>query len=314
MVSLGTVFARSFPAAEVVPWARATEAAGFDDLWVIEDYCFTAAPSLAAAALATTEQISVGLGILPVPGRNAAVAAMEIATLDALAPGRLVAGLGHGVTEWVEQVGAPTRSPLTRLEEVTSAVRALLRGETVTVDGTEVQLDAVRLDPPPAAPPPLLLGVRGPRSLRLAGRVADGVVLAELAGPAYVRYAREQMGAGQAAVYVATHVDDDRMAARRWMAGFVREQLQQPGIALRTAPGHDEAVVAAAEGEEALVHLPDAWWREIGAIGDPDDIYAHVSDLVAAGADRLAFLVTPELDVAQEQLNLLTALLPTLRG
>lgn len=314
MVSLGTVFARNFPAAEVVPWARATEEAGFDDLWVIEDYCFTAAPSLAAAALATTDRITVGLGILPAPGRNAAVAAMEIATLDALAPGRLVAGLGHGVAEWVAQVGAPTRSPLTRLDEVTSAVQALLRGETVTVDGTEVRLDGVRLDPPPATPPPLLLGVRGPKSLALAGRVADGVVLAELAGPAYIRYAREQMGPGQTAVYVATHVDDDRLAARRWMAGFVREQLLDAGVGLRTAPGFEAAAAAAAEGDEALVHLPDEWWHEIGAIGDPDDVVAHVAGLVEAGVDRLAFLPTPDLDVARAQVARVAGLLPALRG
>jgi len=312
--SLGFVFTRNFPAAEVVPYARATEAAGFDDLWVIEDCFYTTAPTLGAAALASTGRLTVGIGIMPAAARNAAITAMEFATLAELAPGRVIAGLGHGVYEWMKQIGESTPSQLGRLDEVTSAVRRLLHGETVSVEGPHVRLDAVRLDVLPSSPPPVLLGVRGPRSLQLAGRVADGVVLAELAGPTYVRWSREQAGGDPlTVVYTCVHVDDDRMAARRRLAGFMVEMLAQPNIALRTAPGLDAAVAAAAEGEEAVVHLPDAWWREVAAVGDPDDVAAHVAGLVDAGADRVCLLPVPHLDVAREQLARLSGLLPGLR-
>lgn len=312
--SFGMVYARNFPPAQVMPFARATEAAGFHDLWVIEDCFFTTAPTLAAGALAATERLTVGIGIMPAAARNPAIAAMELATLAGLAPGRLIAGLGHGVYSWMQQIGAPASSQLTRLEEVTSAVRRLLHGETVSVDGRHVQLDAVRLDMPPPEPPPILLGVRGPRSLQLAGRVADGMVLAELAGPTYVRWSREQAGGDPVTVvYTCVHVDDDRMAARRWMAGFLVEMLAEPNIALRTAPGLDTAVAAAAQGEEAVVHLPDKWWREVAAVGDPDDVAAHVAGLIGAGADRVAMVPTQQPDVAREQLRRLTGLLPRLQ-
>ncbi len=307
-------FDRTFPSGEVVEFARDVEAAGLDDLWVIEDCFYTAGVSLAAAALATTEHLHVGLGILPAVARNPAVTAMEVATLSGLAPGRLMAGIGHGVGSWMAQMGAATPSPLTTLDEVISTVRRLLHGESVTVDGREVQLDGVRLDAPPDPVPPVLAGVRGPRSLALAGRVADGVVLAELAGPTYVRWAREQTGGDPlTALFVATSIDDDRRVARRRIAPFLVEMLADANVALRMAPGHDDADAAAAEGPDAVVALPDQWWREIGAVGDPDDVVAHVRSLSGAGADRVAFFPPPDLAAARNLLVRLGELAPRLR-
>ena len=307
-------FDRTFPSGEVVGFAREVEAAGLDDLWVIEDCFYTAGVSLAAAALATTDELHVGLGILPAVARNPAITAMEVATLAGLAPGRLLAGIGHGVASWMAQMGASTPSPLTTLDEVISTVRRLLHGETVSFDGREVRLDGVRLDAPPEAVPPVLAGVRGPKSLALAGRVADGVVLAEFAGAAYVSWARRQAGGDPlTAVFVVTSIDDDRRTARRRVAPFLIEMLADPNIALRMAPGHDDAVAAAAEGVDAVVDLPDGWWREVGAVGDPDDVQAHVASVVAAGADRLSFFPPPFFDAATEQLGLLAELLPDLR-
>lgn len=64
-------------------FAETLDRGGVDDLWIIEDCFFTAGISLAATALARTEQLHVGLGILPAVARNSAVTAMEIATLAA---------------------------------------------------------------------------------------------------------------------------------------------------------------------------------------------------------------------------------------
>jgi alkanesulfonate monooxygenase SsuD/methylene tetrahydromethanopterin reductase-like flavin-dependent oxidoreductase (luciferase family) len=114
---------------------------------------------------------------MPAPFRNPALAAMEVATVARLYPGRFVAAAGHGVQSWMEQVGARAASPMTLLREWVVAVRALLHGETVTTFGSYVRLDGVALDWPPAEVPPLLVGARGPRTLVLAGEIADGVVL-----------------------------------------------------------------------------------------------------------------------------------------
>ena len=111
-VHIGMCFDRTFPAPFVVEVAEQLEADGVDQLWIIEDCFYTAGITLAAAALARTERLTVGLGILPAVARNPAITAMEIATLANLAPGRLIAGIGHGVQSWMAQMGARPESPL----------------------------------------------------------------------------------------------------------------------------------------------------------------------------------------------------------
>jgi alkanesulfonate monooxygenase SsuD/methylene tetrahydromethanopterin reductase-like flavin-dependent oxidoreductase (luciferase family) len=114
---------------------------------------------------------------MPVPLRNPALAAMEVATLARLFPGRFVPAAGHGVLAWMRQVGAAAASPVTLLREWVTAARSLLHGQAVTVSGEYVRLTDVALDWPPATVPPLLVGARGPKTLALAGELADGLVL-----------------------------------------------------------------------------------------------------------------------------------------
>ncbi|MDP9363486.1 MAG: LLM class flavin-dependent oxidoreductase, partial [Chloroflexota bacterium] len=217
--AIGVMFRREHPPSALPGFARRVEAAGFDELWLVEDCFFAGGFALSATALAATERIAVGLGILPGVARNAAFAAMEIAALAGLHPGRFLPGIGHGVKDWMRQVGALPVSQLAALEETIAAVRALLRGETVFAEGRHVRLREVRLDQPPAEPPPVFAGVMGARSLRLAGRVADGTVLAEGASDAYIQWARERIAEGTAeagrdgphwvVVYAWCHLDPD---------------------------------------------------------------------------------------------------------
>ena len=117
------------------------------------------------------------IGVLPVPLRNVALTAMETAALHRLFPGRVTVGVGHGVQGWMGQVGARAESPVTLLGEYLQALRGLLRGERLTVDGRYVQLDDVALDWPPPTPPPVLAAAAGPRTLRLSGQFADGTII-----------------------------------------------------------------------------------------------------------------------------------------
>ncbi len=121
--------------------------------------------SIASALLAWTDRLPVGIGVLPVPLRNVALTAMETAALHRLFPGRVTVGVGHGVQGWMGQVGARVESPLTLLGEYLQALRGLLRGERLTVDGRYVKLDDVALDWPPLTPPPVLAAAAGPRTL-----------------------------------------------------------------------------------------------------------------------------------------------------
>ncbi|HYF73345.1 MAG TPA: LLM class flavin-dependent oxidoreductase [Nocardioides sp.] len=131
----GVVFRPQQPPEELRAVVEHAEAAGVAELWLWEDCFLEGGLTTAAAALAWSERLVVGVGLLPVPLRNPALAAMEIATLARLFPDRLVVTLGHGVQEWMAQVGSSVDSPLTLLREHTVAVRSLLAGDTVDVSG-----------------------------------------------------------------------------------------------------------------------------------------------------------------------------------
>jgi len=194
VTTIGVVFRPQLPPEELRSAVEYAEAAGLAELWLWEDCFLEGGLTAAALALAWSERLRVGVGLLPVPLRNPALAAMEIATLARVFPERLTMVLGHGVQDWMAQVGAAVESPVTLLREHTVAVRALLAGETVSVSGRYVSLDGVALDWPPATRPTLLVGARGPRSVALAGEVADGVLLDTVVDPAVVRRARELVG------------------------------------------------------------------------------------------------------------------------
>lgn len=311
---LGMCFDRGFPAGAIVEYAGALETAGLDELWVIEDCFYTAGVSLAATALAVTDELSVGIGIMPSVARNPAITAMEIATLANIAPRRLVAGIGHGVQSWMGQMGARTPSPLTTLDEVISVVKRLLAGEEVTFDGREVRLDAVRLDQPPVAVPPVLAGVQQVKSLALAGRVADGAILVEGAGPTYVNWARDAAGRPEPweiATFTMLSVEEDRREAYRHVADFVAELVLQDRPAFTVLPFHDEMRSRVGEsGSAALLDMPADYWREIGAVGTLDDAVAHIEALEAAGVSHISVFPGPDLDTAHALVDVVAAVRP----
>ncbi|MCE1179540.1 MAG: LLM class flavin-dependent oxidoreductase, partial [Micrococcales bacterium] len=184
------------PPAHMLEVARAAEAAGLTEVWLWED-CFAASGLGAAAALlGGTERLSVGIGLMPTPLRAPSLTAMEIATLAEIFPGRFLPGMGHGVQDWMAQIGQRADSPITLLREQLAAIGALLDGEEVNTDGRYVHLDRVRLRFPPRVRPPLLVGGRGPRTLALGGELGDGLILDDAApeGRADAARVREAVG------------------------------------------------------------------------------------------------------------------------
>lgn len=172
------------PTEEIPPLSAAIEEHGLDEVWVCEDLGFNGGIAQAAMALSTTEHVRVGHGIAPAAVRNVAYYAMEVASLSRTFPGRFLPGIGHGEPWWLTQVGSHPGKLIPCISEVTEATRRLLAGETVTLHGEWVHLDEVTLHFPPAHRPPVSLGVRGPRGVRVAAERADGLILAEGSGPA----------------------------------------------------------------------------------------------------------------------------------
>jgi 5,10-methylenetetrahydromethanopterin reductase len=305
---LGVMFRREHAPEALPGFARRAEAAGFDELWVVEDCFYASGIASATTALAVTDSIVVGLGIMPAVVRNPAFTAMEIATLARLHPRRFLPGIGHGVEGWMRQIGAFPRSQMKALEEVTLSVRGLLAGEVLTVDATHVHLEDAQLVYPPDDMPPISLGVRGPKSLALSGAVADGTVLPEFSAPEYVSWAREQIAFGQRqagregghrlTVFAASCIDTTPSSARQqlrpWLASAIASRRRDAQLApLGILPQVRELLEAG--GQERLeAEMPDAWIDRLAVVGTPEDCRLAIRRLADAGADTVVLVPLPD--------------------
>ncbi|MEU7906714.1 LLM class flavin-dependent oxidoreductase [Actinoplanes sp. NPDC049118] len=243
MTRLGAIFLPSNPPERLRDIARAADEAGLEQLWLWEDCFLNGGVAAASAALAWTTRLEIGIGIAPVPFRNVALAAMEIATMRRMFGDRAIVGIGHGVQEWMAQVGAKAASPMTMLREHATALRALLHGETVTTRGRYVKLDAVALDWAPDPAPGLLIGATGPKTLRLSGELADGTILTGGTPPEGVSAAREHIGGREGhELVVFVPAATGPTGARR-----IAKQQESFGMDFAGAAGDARAVAATVE-------------------------------------------------------------------
>ena len=190
------------PIREGMALAQYAESKGFAAVWQAESRLVREATVPMASFLAVTERIKVGSGVVNNWTRNPALLASTFATLDDLAPGRVILGIGAWWDPLAAKVGIERRKPLKAMRETVEAVRALLADETVTYDGEFVHLDGVELDyvhqerrPKDV---PIYIGATGMQMMELTGEIADGVVLNYLVSPAYNRRALEHLERGAA--------------------------------------------------------------------------------------------------------------------
>jgi alkanesulfonate monooxygenase SsuD/methylene tetrahydromethanopterin reductase-like flavin-dependent oxidoreductase (luciferase family) len=269
MTTLGAVFLPQLPPERLRNLAHIADDTGLDELWLWEDCFREGGVATTAAALAWTQRLRVGIGVLPVPLRNVALTAMEVASLHRMFPERAIVGVGHGVQDWMGQVGARVDSPITLLREYLTALRALLGGQRLTVYGRYVRLDGVVLDWPPATAPAVLAAATGPRSLRLSGELADGTILTASTTTDGVRRARRLIDQGRAAggrtdahpliVYLHTATGPgafERLDAERRLFGY--DPAQDLGVAGDAHAIADAVQRSADAGADAVILQPTA--------------------------------------------------------
>jgi alkanesulfonate monooxygenase SsuD/methylene tetrahydromethanopterin reductase-like flavin-dependent oxidoreductase (luciferase family) len=318
---------RGLPAATAA-WARAAERGGLGSLWIIEDYFHPGAYALAGAAVAATERATVGLGVVNPYTRHPALVAMETAALAAMAPGRVVLGLGSSNRRWIdEQMAIPFKTPLRGLREGTEIARRLLAGERVTVAGECFSVHDVALEAGGApAPVPVLLGVKGPRALALAAEIADGVLCSILTSAAHVRRvraatagARPASGRFAVAAYLPVAVDDDGAAARarvrpvlaRYL-GVLHGQsiLLDAGVEpARSQPFRDALTVRHPAGDLVTDDLIDA----LAIAGTPAQCRAALARLADAGLDTPIAVLPPDKPGDQQIEDIARVLVPAWR-
>ena len=180
---------------ELKEYAETAERCGYESLWVSERYFHEETFSMLGFLAAATHDIKLGVGVVNPFTRNPALIAMAAATLDRLSGGRFLLGFGRS-DSWVVQyrMGIPYRNPRASLKETVETVRTLLSGSSVTSEGDQFNLADVGLATLPVQDRlPIYLAAIGSRALRLAGAVADGVLLNAYTPTTYISYAVDEV-------------------------------------------------------------------------------------------------------------------------
>ena len=293
---------------EGIELVRYAEEQGFDAVWQADSRLVRDAVVPMAAFGATTDRIKIGSGVIDCWTRNPARLASTFSTLDDLAPGRMICGLGAWWDPLAAKVGVDRARPLLVMREIVTVVRALLNNETVTFDGYYVHLDGVELDyvhqerrPKDV---PIYIGATGLQMMELTGELADGAVLNYLVSPSYNTGAIEALSRGAAKAgrtiddidrpqLVVCSVDNDRAKAldnarllvTQYLgqqphimkaSGVPQELLDEIGTVLTWPATHDQIVAASKM-------VPDDIVQMITASGEPDEVKAKVAEYVATG-------------------------------
>lgn len=308
---LGVVLGSSENPARVGSLAQYAENLGFEEVWLPEDLFFRGGIATAGAALASTDSIGVGLGVVSAVLRHPAVLAMEIACLEESYPRRLRVGIGLGNPRFVRRLGLLPGRPLRANRECLESVRELLSGHSVSLDGHAFRLDDVRLAHYPENTVPLYIGATGPKMLALSGEVSDGTVLGLGSGIRYVRWAHDQIVRGMERCAqgrdhrIVTYVlvaDGRNPLARENVRNVLSRLFASMGPAahtdayevsdeLRKILGHHTTLEAAED--EVKREMPDSWLDDFAVIGDADECAASLQKFFDAGSDAIAIIPSP---------------------
>lgn len=251
------------PAAEVAEFAAQAEELGFEGIWVADSQSVFREAFVALTLCATrTERIRLATGVTNPVTRHPAVLASSFATIDELSGGRGVIGIGVGESA-VQTLGL-RQARLARLEEATHVLRGLLAGDEVAFDGARLRMGW------PTRRIPIFLASSGPRSLRLAGRVADGVLFQVGADPELVRYALRSIAAG------AEEAGRDPGSITRYVrlacsVGADRERVRE------AAKGYAAVAAGTVFANVPREHFPPDVWEDIRQMKERYDYYEHGS-------------------------------------
>jgi 5,10-methylenetetrahydromethanopterin reductase len=288
---------------------RYAESRGFEAIWQAESRLVRDAIVPMAAYAAVTERIKVGSGVINNWTRNIGLLASTFLTLDDLAPGRVICGIGAWWDPLARNVGIDRTKPLTAMRETVEVLRRLLNMERVTFHGDFVHVEGVELDVVHGRKEPrqvpIMIGATGMKMMELAGEVADGVVLNYCVPPEYNLPAIDQIKAGAKRAgrsfdeldrpqLIVCSVDHDHAKAIDRTRELLTQYLaQQPHIAKASGVSPDvvsqiQAILGwpatHAEIQRAKHLVPEELILRITASGTPEEARTKVKEYLNNGA------------------------------
>jgi 5,10-methylenetetrahydromethanopterin reductase len=299
------------PPDQFIALVEHAESLGYGELWLTDQRFWRDCYMGLALAARHSQRLLLGPGVNDPFTRHPATIAMAIATLDELSHGRAQLGLGIGGSGTREMRLAKER-PVRALREAIEIVRAMLSGGEVHYSGEVFQLDGARLGFSPVVETiPIFVATHSPQVLRLCGRLADGVLLGNVANRegvaaaiALVREAEQAVGRPPGSALIdlrleACVAEDEATAlaamkrrfAARLLATFPKwEYLDQ--VRVEVTPGL-RAAAEAGNREEVIAQLPDEAVRATVLVGSAEHVAEHLRSLLALDVARLTIRPYP---------------------
>ncbi len=293
---------------EGMAFAQLAERCGFEAVWQAESRLAREATVPMAAIAAVTERIKVGAGVVNTWTRNIALLAATFATLDDLAPGRVLLGLGAWWEPLASKVGVRRRQPVQAMRETAEVTRRLLAMERVSYNGAFVMVHDIELDivhgERRRRNVPIYIGATGMKMMELTGEIGDGALLNYMVSPAYTADAVEALGRGAALAgrsveeidrpqLIVCSLDDDRSVAldraRELLTQYLGQQphiMQASGVSRELLDEIGRVLTwpaTPAQIERAMALVPDDVVQLLTASGTPDECRAKVREYVDAG-------------------------------
>ncbi len=298
---------------ECVVLANTAEASGFAGVWFAENAFGRGILPAAAACAAVTQRIAINAGVFNPFSRHPTMMAMEIGALDELANGRATLSIGSGIASATEKLGINPSKPVPGLRDTVTIVRTLLSGDEVEHGGTGFTARKVKLEYKPRADIPIYLAGRGDLTTKLAGELADGLLVSNMVSMAFAgrlaeimrerRRAVGRSGSGLVVQYMPcavrrdpkTALDAGKRAVAAILPGFwtLGQKINSAKEALLSGTGIDEQQFASAAaqlraGESPTDVLDEQMARAFALIGTADECLAAASRYAEAGVTELA--------------------------
>jgi 5,10-methylenetetrahydromethanopterin reductase len=300
----GVVLQGAYPPAEFRSMVEAIDGLGYSNLWLTDSslHARNSYSYLTLAAL-TSPRLSLGTAVTNPVTRHPAISAVAAATVDEISEGRMILGIGAGDRPLLALGLRPAR--LASLRAAIEGIRALWAGGDVTMEDAGFALRDAHLRFGARADIPIYISASGPKTLELAGEIADGVILLVGLFPEALAWAIDHVdrGASKAgrprphvAVFAYGAIDDDRSraldAARSIAAWFPQTApviCELAGLAPDLIDDVRERYQGGEfqEAEHAAKLLPDAFVRMVALAGDADDARGRIDAVAAAGADSI---------------------------